>query len=83
MCIRDRPHIERKDYIRNYCGILPKWVDENGVIQDFKIEIRDELAPRAVNLVGIESPGLTAAVPIARYVLQLMQEREHFSLNPE
>jgi len=77
------PHIERKDYIRNYCGILPKWVDENGVIQDFKIEIRDELAPRAVNLVGIESPGLTAAVPIARYVLQLMQEREHFSLNPE
>ena len=41
-------------------------MDENGTIQDFKIEIRPELAPHAVNLVGIESPGLTAAVPIGR-----------------
>ncbi len=76
------PHIEKKDYIRNYCGILPKWVDEKGIIQDFRIEIRDELAPRAVNLMGIESPGLTAAVPIAEYVLTLMKEREVFSENP-
>lgn len=77
------PHIEKKDYIRNYCGILPKWVDAQGVIQDFKIEIRDDIAPNAVNLVGIESPGLTAAAPIARYVLELMREREHFSPNPD
>lgn len=73
------PHIHKKDYIRNYSGILPKWVDENGTIQDFKIEIRDDIAPRAVNLVGIESPGLTAAVPIARYVVRLMAERETFA----
>ncbi|MBQ9033501.1 MAG: NAD(P)/FAD-dependent oxidoreductase, partial [Lachnospiraceae bacterium] len=32
------PHVERSDYIRTYSGILPKWVDENGRIQDFKIE---------------------------------------------
>ncbi len=70
------PHIHKADYIRNYSGILPKWVDDNGVIQDFKIEIRDELAPQAVNLVGIESPGLTAAVPIARYAINLMKQRE-------
>ena len=37
----------KKDYIRNYSGILPKWVDEDGVIQDFKIEIRDDIAPPA------------------------------------
>lgn len=68
------PCIRRSDYIRNYSGILPKWVDENGTIQDFKIEIRDELAPHAVNLVGIESPGLTAAVPMADYVIRMMRE---------
>lgn len=77
------PHIHKADYIRNYSGILPKWVDENGVIQDFKIEIRDELAPQAINLVGIESPGLTAAVPIARYAIELMKEKEALEENPK
>lgn len=77
------PHIRKEDYIRNYSGILSKWVDEEGVIQDFKIEIKDELAPRAVNMIGIESPGLTAAVPIARYAVGLMREREAFAENPE
>lgn len=77
------PHIYKKDYIRTYCGILPKWVDGNGAVQDFKIEIRDDIAPRAVNLVGIESPGLTCAVPIARHVLGMMQEREKFEENPD
>ena len=76
------PCIHKKDYIRNYSGILPKWVDEDGVIQDFKIEIRDDIAPRAINLVGIESPGLTAAVPIARYAISLMEEREKLTPNP-
>lgn len=75
------PYIKKSDYIRNYSGILPKWVDENGVIQDFKIEIRPELAPNAVNLVGIESPGLTAAVPIGRMVVRMMQEYETFKEN--
>ncbi len=77
------PHIRRADYIRNYSGILPKWVDDQGAIQDFRIEIRPELAPNAVNLVGIESPGLTAAAPIARYVIGLMQQYETFEENPD
>ena len=77
------PCIHKSDYIRNYSGILPKWVDDQGVIQDFKIEIRDDLAPRAINLVGIESPGLTAAVPIARYAIGLMKEREELKPNPD
>lgn len=77
------PHINRADYIRNYSGILPKWVDDNGTIQDFKIEIRDDIAPHAINLVGIESPGLTAAVPIARYAIGLMKEREELKENPD
>ena len=77
------PCISKGDYIRNYSGILPKWVDDDGVIQDFKIEIRDEIAPHAINLVGIESPGLTAAVPIARYAIGLMKEREALEPNPD
>lgn len=76
------PHVNRGDIIRTYSGILPKLVDENGTIQDYKIEIRDDIAPHAVNLVGIESPGLTSAVPIARYAISLMQEREQFPENP-
>lgn len=76
------PHIHKEDQIRNFSGILPKWVDEHETIQDFQIEIRDETAPHAVNLVGIESPGLTAAVPIAQYVVELMKEREDFEENP-
>ncbi len=74
------PCIHKQDYIRNYSGILPKWVDESGAIQDFKIEVQDDVAPRAINLVGMESPGLTAAVPIARYALGLMAEREKLTL---
>lgn len=76
------PHIRKGDYIRCYSGILPKWVNDAGEIQDFRIEIRDDLAPNAVNLVGIESPGLTAAVPIARYVIELMKQREKLKPNP-
>lgn len=72
------PCIKKSDYIRNYCGILPKWVDDNGVIQDFKIEMKEELAPCAVNLVGIESPGLTAAVPIGRYVTEMVLSKENW-----
>ena len=81
------PYIKKADYIRNYSGILPKWVDDNGVIQDFKIEIKDDIAPQAVNLVGIESPGLTAAVPIAMMVVEIIKERvtleENKNFNPK
>lgn len=74
------PCIRREDYIRNYCGVLPKWVDENGAIQDFKIEA-NSAAPNTINLVGIESPGLTAALPIARYVAGLIAQRETLAPN--
>lgn len=76
------PCIHKADYIRNYSGILPKWVDDEGKIQDFKIEIRDDIAPHAINLVGIESPGLTAAVPIGRRVVRMLAERESLKPNP-
>ncbi|MEG1012123.1 MAG: NAD(P)/FAD-dependent oxidoreductase [Ruthenibacterium sp.] len=74
------PHIRRSDYIRNYSGILPKWVDEQGVIQDFKIEANPK-APHTINLIGIESPALTAALPIGRFVVNLLAQQESLSPN--
>ncbi len=75
------PHIHRSDYIRNYSGILPKWIDENGKIQDFRIDIQPDGQTGTVNLIGIESPGLTAAVPIAQYVLQSIPEHAAWAPN--
>jgi glycerol-3-phosphate dehydrogenase len=72
------PHFTKADFIRTYSGILAKWADENGVIQDFRMEVKNH----AVNLVGMESPGLTASVPIARHVIALMEEEEKFPENP-
>ncbi len=76
------PHIHKKDQIRTFAGIQPKRVDENGAIQDWKVEIRDDIAPCAVNLIGIESPGLTGSMPLAQYVVSMMLEREPFAENP-
>lgn len=69
------PHIQKRDYIRNYSGIQPKWLDGTGVVKDFVIEARDE-APHTINLVGIESPGLTSALPLARRAIRLLAGRE-------
>jgi glycerol-3-phosphate dehydrogenase len=76
------PHIHRRDYIRNYAGIQPTWLDGKGVVKDFVIEAREE-APNTVNLVGIESPGLTSALPVARRAVQLLVDREQPEDNPD
>lgn len=78
------PHVKREYFIRNFCGIRPKLASKaEGGYRDFVIERRDDIAPRAVNLVGIESPGLTSAVPISREIVRLMQEKETLELNPD
>lgn len=69
------PHIHKSDYIRNYSGIQTTWLDGEGVVKDFVIEARPE-APHTINLIGIESPGLTCALPIARRAVKLLAERE-------
>lgn len=44
-------------------------------MQDFVLECRDEV-PGVVNLVGIESPGLASALPLARRAVALIAQRE-------
>ena len=81
MLIRDGsrifPYLKQEYFIRSFAGIRPKLSSkEEGGYHDFVIERRADIAPHAINLVGIESPGLTSAVPIAREVVRLMAEAE-------
>jgi glycerol-3-phosphate dehydrogenase len=68
------PEIEERDLQLGYSGLRPKLVppDHNGIV-DFVIT-RDPNVPQAIHLVGIESPGLTAAPAIAEHVSKLVAE---------
>jgi glycerol-3-phosphate dehydrogenase len=68
------PEIEESDLQPGYSGIRPKLVPpgKHG-IADFVIE-RDAKVPQAIHLVGIESPGLTAAPAIAEHVAVMVGE---------
>ncbi len=68
------PALERKYIIGNYAGIRPKLAPPGeGGYHDFVIK-EEEDCPGLINLIGIESPGLTASVPIARMVADIVRE---------
>jgi L-2-hydroxyglutarate oxidase LhgO len=70
------PFIEYDDLEPEMAGIRPKLQGPNEDIKDFVIRDEgDKGLPGFINLVGIESPGLTAAPAIAEYVLSLIQAR--------
>ena len=69
------PALEYDDLEPEMAGIRPKLQEPGGEIRDFVI--RDEAEkglPAFINLIGIESPGLTAAPAIAEYVAGLIEE---------
>jgi len=69
------PAIERKMIIGSYAGIRPKLAPpEEGGYRDFVIK-EEENCPGLVNLIGIESPGLTASMPAARMVRRIIGDR--------
>jgi L-2-hydroxyglutarate oxidase LhgO len=61
------PVLEERDLQWAYSGIRPCLQTSDGRKQDFVIATDCE-DPPLINLVGIESPGLSAALAIARYV---------------
>jgi L-2-hydroxyglutarate oxidase LhgO len=66
------PTVCNEDIMPDMCGIRPKIHSEKGLAEDFIIV--HEMARGLegfVNLIGIESPGLTASPAIARYVEKL------------
>ena len=70
------PDVRDEDLEPDISGIRPKLQAPGGPVRDFVIA--DESArglPGLYNLVGIESPGLTAAPAIAEYVAAMVEER--------
>jgi L-2-hydroxyglutarate oxidase LhgO len=63
------PFIQREDVVPDMSGIRPKLQGPGEEFRDFVIS---EDLPGFINLIGIESPGLTAAPAIARYVKKML-----------
>ncbi len=57
------------------CGIRPKLQKPGGAFRDFYIREESERGlPRFINLMGIESPGLTASLAIAKKVRGILEQ---------
>ena len=69
------PYIELEDLEPEFAGIRPKLQAPGEAFRDFVIT-REERAgfPGLINLIGIESPGLTASPAIARHVAKMVAE---------
>ncbi len=68
------PGLDLRDCIRSFSGIRPKLASEReGGYADFVIE-ESRQAPGFIQLVGIESPGLTSSIPIAKMVAGIADE---------
>ncbi len=83
------PQLKETSFIKNYSGMRPKlYTKESGKgFADFIIE-ESEQFPGMINLMGIESPGLTSAPAIAKYVIEELVERrcylyEDHTYNPQ
>jgi glycerol-3-phosphate dehydrogenase len=77
------PELRRAPFIHSYAGVRPKLVDPQGreKFRDFVIE-ESEMRPGWINLLGIESPGLTSAPAIAEMVVEMIGARESLRLKP-
>ncbi|KAJ2781384.1 hypothetical protein H4R18_002914 [Coemansia javaensis] len=68
------PGIRAADLVPDYAGIRPKLQPPGGAFRDFVVrEESDAGFPGFVNLIGIESPGLTSSLAIAQLVDRLCQ----------
>lgn len=72
------PELKNVTFIKNYSGNRAKLFSENSgkKFEDFIIEESKEVE-NFINLIGIESPGLTASSAIARYVMENIISRKH------
>ncbi len=68
------PALEENDLIADQSGIRPKLAPEGKGFRDFIIrEESDKGLEGFINLIGIESPGLTASIAIARKVKSIAE----------
>jgi len=77
------PNITLEGLKPDYVGIRPKLVGPKGGFQDFEVrsgstrEFGGDGDSPMITLLGIESPGLTASLAIAEYVLERLREIQH------
>ena len=77
------PDLSMADFIRSFSGLRPKQTSpEEGGFKDFVIENRKEIKG-FINLLGIESPGLTSAPAIANMVCDFVGENLQLTENPD
>jgi len=71
-------HLELEDLEPDFAGIRPKLQAPGEAFRDFVIAHEDKKGlPGLINLIGIESPGLTASPAIARYVAGIIKDLSH------
>ena len=69
------PMIELRDLAPEFAGIRPKLQASGEAFRDFIIAHEEQAGfPGLINLIGIESPGLTASPAIAQYVGRMVKE---------
>ena len=67
------PFIELKDLEPEFAGVRPKLQGPDDAFRDYIItDEADKGLPGLINLVGIESPGLTASGAIGQYVADIV-----------
>jgi L-2-hydroxyglutarate oxidase LhgO len=70
------PEIDAQWLAPDYAGIRPKLAGPGEAFRDFEIDDGASVGrPGFVNLLGIESPGLTASPAIAEHVAALLRDR--------
>jgi len=82
--VRLMPGLAGVGFIHAYTGLRPKLVDPSGRagFEDFVCE-ESERRPGWISLVGIESPGLTAAPALAEMVVAMIGARLDLVLKPD
>jgi L-2-hydroxyglutarate oxidase LhgO len=72
------PFLEKEDIVPEMAGIRPKIQKPGEQVSDFYIvEESRRGCPGFINLIGIESPGLTSSLAIANYVRHLISRSEN------
>ena len=70
------PLVSPRYFVRSYAGLRAKQAPPSeGGFRDYVIE-ESQTVPNFINLIGIESPGLTASQPIAHMVCSIIDKKE-------
>jgi L-2-hydroxyglutarate oxidase LhgO len=74
------PQCDTKKFKPDYAGIRPKLHDGGTVVEDFVFMDQSIGAQSPViSLLGIDSPGLTSSLAIARHVFDLFHKKASFT----